>query len=189
MGFALAEIAHQLGAEVTLIAGPVALFASEGIHRINVRSAQQMFAAVQTHYASQDVFISAAAVADFRPQTQVEQKLKKSQEANEMTLNLVKNPDIVAWVGQQADKPLLVGFAAETENLLAAARQKRITKNLDLICANSVAGGLGFDQSVNALTLISADQEIALIPSSKQDQARTVFEFLVDLLPSKKESW
>lgn len=186
MGFALAEVAHKLGAEVTLIAGPVALFASEGIHRINVRSAQQMFDAVQTHYASQDVFISAAAVADFRPEQAATQKIKKTAESSEMTLKLVKNPDIVAWVAQQPksqpNKPFVVGFAAETDNVLAAARQKRLTKQLDLICANQVGEGLGFDQPDNALTLICASQELALPPSSKQQQADAVLDRIMSIM-------
>lgn len=182
MGFALAEVAHQLGAEVTLITGPVALFASEAIHRINVKSAQQMFDAVQTHYAAQDVFISAAAVADFRPVQPAEHKLKKSTETDEMTIKLVKNPDIVAWVAQQTDKPLVVGFAAETQKLITAAKHKLQAKNLDLICANLVGDGMGFDQMDNALTLISATQQHSLSPSSKLSQARQVYAMIRDLM-------
>lgn len=181
MGFALAEVAHQLGADVTLIAGPVALVASEGIHRINVRSAQQMFETVQSHYAAQDVFISAAAVADFRPQQQADHKLKKSPEVSGMTLTLVKNPDIVAWVAQQANKPFVVGFAAETQQLVKAAQHKRQVKNLDLICANLVGEGVGFDQTDNALTLISAHHQKPLVASSKSHQARQVLERIQEL--------
>lgn len=182
MGFALAEIAHQLGADVTLITGPVSLFASEAIHRINVKSAQQMFEAVQIHYAAQDVFISAAAVADFRPEQPAEHKLKKSTNVDEMTIKLVKNPDIVAWVAQQADKPFVVGFAAETQQLITAAKHKLQAKKLDLICANLVGEGMGFDQMENALTLISATQQQSLSPSSKPDQARQVYAMIQDLM-------
>jgi len=179
MGFALAEVAHKLGAEVTLVAGPVALFASEGIHRINVRTALQMFDVVQAHYAVQDVLISAAAVADFRPETVAKNKLKKSSDQDEMTLTLVKNPDIVAWVAQQTDKPFVVGFDAETTDLLAFARQKRRTKNLDLICANSVGETLGFDTADTALTLISEQGEVALPRATKNAQAHGVLEAIM----------
>lgn len=183
MGFAIAEAASKLGAKVTLIAGPVALatpanFESIHIERIDVRTAQQMFSAVQRSYAAADYFISAAAVADFRVAQVGEHKLKKQPGLDQMTLELVKNPDIVAWVAQQADKPFVVGFAAETQNVLASAREKLQRKNLDMICANQVGESLGFEQNDNALTLITATEEIEQSLSSKIDQALALLAFI-----------
>lgn len=181
MGFAIAEVARKLGAQVTLIAGPVALNHSSDIARIDVRSAQQMFEAVQSCYAQQDVFISAAAVADFRPDSQSTQKIKKTTDQKGMSLQLVKNPDIVAWVAQQEDKPFVVGFAAETENMLDYAQSKLKHKQLDMICANQVGKGLGFESDQNALTLVTHDTVEALKASSKKQQAFELLKFIATL--------
>ncbi|MDG4812590.1 bifunctional phosphopantothenoylcysteine decarboxylase/phosphopantothenate--cysteine ligase CoaBC [Hydrogenovibrio sp. 3SP14C1] len=183
MGFAIAEVAHKLGAQVTLIAGPVVLNSSPDISRVNVRSAQQMFEAVQSRYAKQDVFISAAAVADFRPAKQSIQKIKKTTDQEEMTLQLVKNPDIVAWVAQQENKPFVVGFAAETEDVLSYAQSKLKRKQLDMICANQVGGNLGFESEQNALTLITRDTVEALTASNKKQQALELLKFIASLNP------
>lgn len=174
MGFAIAAAAAKAGASVTLIAGPVGLTTPVGVQRIDIRSAQQMFTAVQQNYAQTDCFISAAAVADFRPQAQRDQKIKKQSDQETMTLQLVKNPDIVAWVAAQADKPYVVGFAAETQNVVDYARDKLQRKNLDMICANQVGEGLGFEQDQNALTLITADSETALAQTSKMVLAQAL---------------
>ncbi|GKT12781.1 MAG: phosphopantothenoylcysteine decarboxylase/phosphopantothenate---cysteine ligase [Thiomicrorhabdus sp.] len=169
MGFALAEAAQKLGAKVTLIAGPVHLETPVGVTRIDVRSAEQMFAAVQKSYSAQDLFISAAAVADFRVETKAIQKLKKQAGENQLTLNLVKNPDIVAWVAAQADKPLVVGFAAETNNLLSYAKSKLESKNLDAIIANEVGeGAKGFEADRNSAVLITNKQQIEFSEVSKK---------------------
>ncbi|MBD3612580.1 MAG: bifunctional phosphopantothenoylcysteine decarboxylase/phosphopantothenate--cysteine ligase CoaBC [Hydrogenovibrio crunogenus] len=181
MGFAIAEVARKLGAQVTLIAGPVALNHSPDITRIDVRSAQQMFEAVQSCYAQQDVFISAAAVADFRPANHSNQKIKKNADQEGMSLPLVKNPDIVAWVAQQEDKPFVVGFAAETENVLDYAQSKLKRKQLDMICANQVGKGLGFESDQNALTLVTHDAVEALKASSKKQQAFELLKFIAAL--------
>ncbi|RUM90041.1 MAG: bifunctional phosphopantothenoylcysteine decarboxylase/phosphopantothenate--cysteine ligase CoaBC [Thiomicrospira sp.] len=181
MGFAIAEVAHKLGAQVTLIAGPVSLSCSPDISRIDVRSAQQMFEAVQSHYAQQDVFISAAAVADFRPANQSDQKIKKRTDQDLMSLQLVKNPDIVAWVAEQANKPFVVGFAAETENVLDYAQSKLKRKQLDMICANQVGKNLGFESEQNALTLVTRDAVEALTISSKKQQAFELLKFIASL--------
>lgn len=178
MGFAIAEVAAKAGAQVTLIAGPVNIHAKQTVQRIDVRSAQQMFESVQAHYANNDCFISAAAVADYRVAEVAEQKLKKSDGIDELTLALVKNPDIVAWVAAQKDKPFVVGFAAETQNVVDYAKAKLITKNLDMICANQVGDNLGFEQDTNALTLITKQQESALLSSSKSEQSMALLKFI-----------
>jgi len=155
MGFAIAETAWKLGADVTLVAGPVALSAHPDIRRVDVVSAQEMLAAVTEQVKQQDVFISAAAVADFRPETAHDRKLKKQAGQDDMTLRLVKNPDIVATVAQQYPDVFVVGFAAETDDVLAHAREKRARKGLDMICANRVGDGLGFETDDNQLTLMT----------------------------------
>lgn len=180
MGFALAEVAAQTGAKVTLIAGPVALKCSDNIERINVRSAEQMFEQVQNHYAKQDCFISAAAVADYRVENIAQQKMKKQQGVDDLTLKLVKNPDIVAWVAAQTNKPFTVGFAAETQNVISYALDKLARKNLDMICANQVGENLGFEQDVNALTLITAENQTVLDTASKTEQALAILEFIAE---------
>ncbi|WP_321275854.1 bifunctional phosphopantothenoylcysteine decarboxylase/phosphopantothenate--cysteine ligase CoaBC [Thiomicrorhabdus indica] len=178
MGFAIAEQAAFLGAKVTLITGAVNLKTPAGVNRVDVRSALEMFSQVKQCYAQSQVFISAAAVADFRSAMSAEHKIKKSSDSDELALTLTKNPDIVAWVANQDDKPFVVGFAAETQNVLAYARDKLQRKNLDMICANQVGAKLGFDQSENALTLMTREREVALGSSSKQDQARQLLEFI-----------
>lgn len=180
MGYALAEVAAKLGAQVTLISGPVALPTPLNTEKISVKTALEMFEAVKTQYASQDVFISAAAVADFRVQNVASQKLKKTADTEDMSLQLVKNPDIVAWVAQQKDKPKVIGFAAETEQVLTYAKNKRAQKNLDMICANQVGDGQGFETEYNQLTLITANQQKAIPQSSKRSQAFAVFQFMAD---------
>lgn len=178
MGFAIAEAAAKAGAQVTLITGPVHLTVSDQVQRINVRSAEQMFSTVKAHYSDADCFISAAAVADFRVADAAEQKIKKQADADEMTLTLVKNPDIVAWVAQQADKPYVVGFAAETQNVIEYAKAKLERKNLDMICANQVGEGLGFEQNDNALTLMTRQKEWALPLSNKENLAVQLLTFI-----------
>lgn len=178
MGFAIAEQAANLGAKVTLIAGPVNLPTPVGVSRIDVRSALQMFAQVKAHYAQSSVFISAAAVADFRSAASAEHKIKKTTDSDELNLTLVKNPDIVAWVAQRSDKPFVVGFAAETQSVLAYARDKLQRKNLDMICANQVGEGLGFESDQNQLTLLTQDCQETLPSSSKTEQAQHLLRFI-----------
>ncbi|MEA3405891.1 MAG: bifunctional phosphopantothenoylcysteine decarboxylase/phosphopantothenate--cysteine ligase CoaBC [Pseudomonadota bacterium] len=178
MGFSIAEIAAKAGAKVTLIAGPVNLVTPLNVERVDVRSAQQMFEAVQHHYASSDCFISAAAVADFRVAEQSEHKIKKQSDSDQMTLTLTKNPDIVAWVAQQANKPFVVGFAAETQNVIEYAKGKLKRKNLDLICANQVGENQGFEKDENALTLITAKEQVVQPLSSKAEQAMALLNYI-----------
>ncbi|ELY3804259.1 bifunctional phosphopantothenoylcysteine decarboxylase/phosphopantothenate--cysteine ligase CoaBC [Cronobacter sakazakii] len=153
MGFAIAAAASARGARVTLVAGPVALATPPGVERIDVESALEMEAAVQQRAQQQQIFIGCAAVADYRAETISSEKIKK--QGDELTLKMVKNPDIVAGVAAlPQNRPYVVGFAAETNNVEEYARQKRQRKNLDLICANDVSqAGHGFNSDTNALHL------------------------------------
>jgi len=170
MGFAVAEAAAQAGARVTLIAGPVALATPAGVARLDVRSAREMREAVIAQAPRSDVFVSAAAVGDFRPQAIAPQKLKKTGEGLE--LSLVQNPDILAEVAAMAQRPFLVGFAAETENVEAYARAKLERKQLDLIAANRVGADCGFERDDNALLLLWSDGREELARADKRELAR-----------------
>jgi phosphopantothenoylcysteine decarboxylase/phosphopantothenate--cysteine ligase len=178
MGFEIARAARALGAKVTLISGPVHLTESKGIERIDVRSAEEMLSAVQSHYRQHSMFIGAAAVADYRCAEVSDHKMKKVTGEETVQLTLVKNPDIIAWVASQEDRPYVVGFAAETQNLIAYAHDKLVRKNLDMICANQVGAELGFEQYDNQLTLITAEEQLELPRSSKSEQAQRLLEFI-----------
>lgn len=168
MGFALARAMAEAGASVTLVAGPVALTTPEGVERIDVETALDMLAACERLAAGADIFVGAAAVADYRPATAANQKIKKNG-ANPV-LELVENPDIVATIARATSRPtLVVGFAAETQNLEDHARDKLRRKNLDLIVANDVSrADIGFNSDQNAVILIDADGREALPTASKQ---------------------
>lgn len=149
MGFAIAAAAAAAGARVTLVCGPVNLPTPAGTVRIDVETAAEMQAAVMQQVDSTDICIAAAAVADYRPAQAAEQKLKKS--AATMDLELVRNPDIVAAVAALTDGPFTVGFAAETGSTASNARDKLQVKSLDMIAANTVGPGLGFEVDDNEL--------------------------------------
>jgi phosphopantothenoylcysteine decarboxylase/phosphopantothenate--cysteine ligase len=169
MGFAVAAAAAAAGARVALIAGPVALATPAGVaERIDVRSASEMHQAVLAAAVASDIYISAAAVADYRPRHAATGKIKKPQGAPDLTLDLVENPDIVTAVTALAQAPFVVGFAAETENVAAHAREKLTRKKLDMIAANQVGEGMGFEASDNALTVYWPDGEKALPRADKQ---------------------
>ena len=142
MGFALAEAARDAGAAVQLISGPVALDIPEDIHCKNITTAQEMLNAVEQHIDEQQIFISCAAVADYRPVAQQTEKIKKLH--SDLSLSLVRNPDIVAEVTKRSNKPYVVGFAAETRELEKYAIQKLNNKRLDMIAGNNVADPLGW---------------------------------------------
>ncbi|HDY8127348.1 TPA: bifunctional phosphopantothenoylcysteine decarboxylase/phosphopantothenate--cysteine ligase CoaBC [Vibrio vulnificus] len=169
MGYALVQAAMQLGANVTLISGPVSLPTPVNVNRINVDSAQEMYDAVMAQASDHDIFISCAAVADYRPATIAEQKLKKTDDSDEMTITMVKNPDIVASVSAMTEnRPFTVGFAAETNDVEVYARRKLEKKKLDMLCANDVSvEGQGFNSSDNAITLYWSQGEKALPLNSK----------------------
>jgi len=172
MGFAVAAAAAQAGAEVSLVAGPVSLATPPGVaQRIDVRSAAQMHAAVLAAAAAADIYIGAAAVGDYRPQEVAAQKLKK-RDGHELVLRLAENPDILASLSAQTAHPFLVGFAAETHDVASYAQGKLRHKGLDMIAANQVGGGLGFEATDNALTLYWADGAVELPRAEKSELAR-----------------
>lgn len=169
MGFALAEAAQKLGAKVMLIAGPVQISPPPSIERVDVRSADQMFHAVQKHYKDHDFFISAAAVADFKVVQKSTQKLKKQAQEEMLSLSLVKNVDIISWVAEQLKRPIVIGFAAETEHVLDYAKAKLKQKKLDAIIANEVGeGAKGFESDQNCVTLITKDAFLSFDEGSKK---------------------
>lgn len=184
MGYALASAAAQMGAKVTLVSGPVSLNTPVGVERINVSSAQEMHEAVMAHANKHDAFISCAAVADYRPQTIASQKLKKTEDNDEMVINMVKNPDIVASVAAMTEKrPFTVGFAAETNDVETYARGKLTKKNLDMICANDVSvAGQGFNSNDNAITLYWPEGELALALESKEALSFRILEKMHHLM-------
>ena len=169
MGFAVADAARRMGADVTLVAGPVSLPTPPGVTRVNVRRAAQMREAVLSALPGQDAYIGAAAVADYAPAETLPQKLKKSGES--LTLTLVRTPDILADVAAHPARPrLVVGFAAETSDLETYARDKLHRKGLDLIAANDVSRpGQGFEGEDNALSVFWRDgrRDLALGPKTR----------------------
>lgn len=167
MGYALAEAAREAGAKVTLISGPVSLQAPKHVDCQSVVSAQDMHAAVMRNIVDCDIFLAVAAVADYRSQTVSTEKLHKDNDV--MTITLQRNPDIVADVAILSKKPFVVGFAAETNNVLEQARAKRLRKKMDMIIANQVGEGKGIGSDDNAVTVISARGEtpIAVMPKSQ----------------------
>ena len=181
MGFALAAEAARQGAEVTLVAGPVALSTPAGVHRLDVRSAEQMRAAVLAALPGQDAFIGAAAVADFRPAQVASTKIKKS--AGLPQVEWTATPDILTEVAAHAQRPaLVVGFAAETDDLEAHARDKLARKRVDLIAANRVGAGLGFEADDNALTVFAANATREIARQPKAGVARELLAILVERL-------
>ena len=177
MGFSLAKEAAELGAIVTLITGPTAQIISHpNILIVNVVSTQEMFVAVKEYYLNTDIAIAAAAVADFKPEKQVLQKIKKK--TNLLTLNLVPTQDILAYMGSKKKKQYLLGFALETNNALENAKEKLYNKNLDGIVLNSLQDpGAGFSVSTNKITYIHANQSINKFPlQSKSDCAKVIFK-------------
>ncbi len=157
MGYAIAAAAAQAGAEVVLVSGPTALDTPPSVRRIDVRTAADMLAAVEAEADAADIFIATAAVADYAPRTTAAQKIKKS--TDRLTLELVRNPDILATLAARKPRPFCVGFAAETENVIANARAKLKAKTLDLICANRVGDEYAFGREDNALVAITENDE------------------------------
>ena len=185
MGFAIAAAAAERGATVALVAGPVHLPTPAGVQRIDVRSAAQMFDAVIGRLPC-DAYIGAAAVADFTPQAFADNKLKKVPGTDTLTLELVKTRDVLAEVASHALRPgLVVGFAAETNDVAAYARGKLERKRVDLICANRVGvGATGFESDDNALLVLGHDGfERALGPASKTELAARLLDLIAERLP------
>ncbi|MDO8953720.1 MAG: bifunctional phosphopantothenoylcysteine decarboxylase/phosphopantothenate--cysteine ligase CoaBC [Gammaproteobacteria bacterium] len=171
MGYALAKAAIEMGAIVTLITGPVAITAPINCMFIKVKTAEEMLKAVEAEIASQDIFISAAAVADYRPIKPASQKIKKSQAS--FQLELEPTIDILASVAALSPRPFIVGFAAETNNVLAFAEEKRLRKGVDLMVVNDVSDmAIGFESDNNAVTVLSEQAPIVLAEAPKIQLAR-----------------
>jgi phosphopantothenoylcysteine decarboxylase/phosphopantothenate--cysteine ligase len=179
MGFAVAEAAAGQGAHVHLVAGPVHLVTPPGVKRSDVRSAREMQAAVMQQIPQSDIFISAAAVGDYRSAEIAAHKLKKGN--GSLTLKLTENPDILAGVSALKTRPFLVGFAAETNDVESYARAKLERKKLDLIAANRVGGGAGFDVEDNELILLWPSGSEHLPRGSKRDLARALIARIATL--------
>jgi len=179
MGFALAQAAVEAGAKVTLIAGPVSLPTPERVERIDVVSANDMLEALEKQLSSASLFIASAAVADFRPANPAEQKIKKTSDIDTMTIDTVKNPDILASVASAESAPFTVGFAAETEDLIQHARDKLTRKGINMIVVNDVSReDIGFASDNNEVTVISAAETISIDKCDKQHLARHLIELI-----------
>nr|WP_040851771.1 bifunctional phosphopantothenoylcysteine decarboxylase/phosphopantothenate--cysteine ligase CoaBC [Thiorhodospira sibirica] len=178
MGYALAQAAACRGAEVVLVSGPCALAVPYGVRHVAVESAAQMREAVLAEVGGCDVFIGAAAVADYRAAAVAAQKLKKG--ADDWCVSLVRNPDILAEVAALGvGRPFVVGFAAETGRLVELARDKLVRKGLDMIAANDVSEGQGFDVADNALSVLWGDGGVDLPRQSKEALAHALLDVIV----------
>lgn len=189
MGFSLAAACYAAGAKVTLIAGPVTLDTPNGVQRVNIASAVQMLdASMQTLDEGCDIFIATAAVADYRVAQVADQKIKKA--GDELAVSLIKNPDIVATIAQQQQRPFMVGFAAETQNVEEYAAGKLVAKKLDMIACNDVSRkDIGFASDENAMTVFFAQsyhmKKRELEKASKQEISQQLVEAIADALKRK----
>lgn len=183
MGFAVANAAMEAGADVTLISGPVSLEPPDRVRYIPVETAEQMQVQVLSALGRTDIFISAAAVADYRCAQVARQKIKKG--SDRISLNLEKNPDILAMVSSSRNRPFTVGFAAETEAVQENALIKLRDKGLDMIAANRVGGGLGFNAEDNALEVLWQGGSVSLDLQSKDKLARKLIHIVADRFHEK----
>ncbi|MDD2776360.1 MAG: bifunctional phosphopantothenoylcysteine decarboxylase/phosphopantothenate--cysteine ligase CoaBC [Gallionella sp.] len=179
MGYAIAQAAVELGAQVILVSGPTALRTPQGVQRLDVQSAAQMLAAVQQRVAECDIFIGVAAVADYRVVAPSEQKIKKSHQ--NLTLELVPNPDILAYVASLPQPPFCVGFAAESQNLMEYAEQKRRAKKLPLLVGNLAQTAIGSDD--NELLLFDDTGCHPLPKADKLTLARQLWQHIQGMMP------
>jgi phosphopantothenoylcysteine decarboxylase/phosphopantothenate--cysteine ligase len=188
-GMAIADAAKQAGADVILVAGPGVAESSPDMQRIDITSAQEMHAKVHEHLAAADIFIGVAAVADYRPASPEEQKIKRHLKADEdVKLSLIENPDIIASVVRAKQAKVVVGFAAETHDTLQNARDKRVRKGLDAIVVNDVSDqSIGFNSRDNEVTLIHEGGDIHFGKQSKTAIAQQLMEQVVELFAAKIE--
>jgi phosphopantothenoylcysteine decarboxylase/phosphopantothenate--cysteine ligase len=178
MGYAIAQAAADMGAEVTLISGASSVTAPSGVRKISAISANEMYDAVMSNIIQQDIFIAVAAVADYRPVTQQPEKIKKN--ASTLTIELTRNKDILAEVASLPNAPFCVGFAAETENLLEYAEAKRKAKKLPLIVANLAGEALGSDE--NSVTLLDKNGAHSLARAPKTEVAKLLLMHVAGML-------
>jgi phosphopantothenoylcysteine decarboxylase/phosphopantothenate--cysteine ligase len=178
MGFAVAQAAREAGAEVVLVSGPVSLPTPPGVRRIDVESAADMLAAVLKEVEGTDIFISTAAVADYRPARPADQKIKKTSDT--LDLCMERTSDVLATVAARPDRPFVVGFAAETESVEQNARLKLLKKNLDMIAANEVGHDKAFDCEDNQLIVLWRNKRHELGKASKLALARELVALIAE---------
>ena len=189
MGFALAAAAQQAGAHVILVSGPVSIDTPPGVDKVEVETAEEMYEAVHLRVKEADLFIACAAVSDYRPVTEANEKLKRKETT--LSLELVRSPDTLASVAKLDNGPFTVGFAAETQNVTKNARAKLIKKRLDMIAANRVGPDCGFDQETNSLKVFWKDGDIELEQASKPVIARRLVQLIAECyrsVPSKRSA-
>ena len=181
MGYAIAKMARLRGADVTLVSGPVNIKPFNGVDLVPVKSATDMFEAVTSRSADNDIIIMCSAVADYTPATYSDQKVKKHD--GELSIELTRTQDILGWLGEhKKDNQTLVGFSMETENLIDNSRAKLTKKHADLICANSISGNTtGFAVDTNQVTLITNNEVKELPLCSKEETADKILDYIVTL--------
>ncbi|MGH8119282.1 MAG: bifunctional phosphopantothenoylcysteine decarboxylase/phosphopantothenate--cysteine ligase CoaBC, partial [Gammaproteobacteria bacterium] len=186
MGYAVARAAAEAGAEVVLVSGPVALEAPDRVNLRRVATAQQMYDAVMGEVDNADIFVAAAAVADYRCRTIAGNKIKKT--GPKWNLSLEQTPDILAAVTSLSRRPFTVGFAAETEDLLTHARQKLARKRLNMIAANAVGAGQGFDSEHNQLEVLWEGGQTSLELAPKEKLARQLIRIVAERFHDKNSN-
>lgn len=187
MAAALADAFCAAGADVTLVLGPCEAKPTKSVRILPVQSAQEMLAAVESIITDAAIFVGAAAVADYRVETIATHKMKKTAGNETLTLTLVKNPDILATIAARNDKPFVIGFAAETDNVIEYAKGKLVAKGLDLICANDVSHGKVFGQDENHIVIIDTNHtEYELKTDTKQNQAKEIVRLAIKKLAAQK---
>jgi phosphopantothenoylcysteine decarboxylase/phosphopantothenate--cysteine ligase len=188
MGYALASIAHRRGAEVTLITGPSNQPLPQVHKVIRIRTAQEMYKAVLENFKKSSIIIKAAAVADYCPAVRAKEKIKKG--SGPLSLTLERNPDIISEICKIKGDRIIVGFAMETQNLLASAREKLKMKNMDLIVANSLREeGAGFQTDTNVITIIDKSGKAQSLPKmTKIEAAEKILNRISDLTAKKGKS-
>lgn len=186
MGYEIAKNARDKGAEVVLISGPTNLEKPNGIRLVDIKSTDSMVEAIDREFEDADIIVKSAAVADYKVKNKSDRKLKKNPLAEGMTLELVENIDIARYLGQKKGDRILVGFAAETDDLIENAKKKLTSKNLDFIVANDVSKeGAGFDIDTNIVTIVEQDGVLEYEKMSKSQVADVIVGKIVDLLNKK----
>lgn len=179
-GYAIGEAAYQMGAQVTIVSGPTSLKASQGIQVIPVQTAQEMFEAVKENYQSADFIIMAAAVADYRPEVVAENKIKKLDE--NLTIHMVKNPDILAYVGEHKTHQIICGFAMETQDLDENAKAKCIKKNCDILIGNNLfTKGAGFQGDTNVVSFVTQESIQHWPKQTKAELGKKILQAMIEI--------